>query len=147
MKYFETIHLNPQHDGAYFYLGEVYESIASNKPASEEPDQGDNMQGSKELSKMVGLFAQSLSRYSPARKAYEEAIRINPNYAQAHYNLGRIKAYEFSQLGFELEDAIDCYEAAVRLDPNLTEAQADLRSPSIHIHTRSAEKRLKPTFT
>lgn len=116
----EAIRLNPQHDGAYFYLGETYEHIASVQAFAKEPDRMADIQRPNQLSKMVGAFARALDRYSLAREAYEEAIRINPNYAQAHYNLGRIEAYEFSQRGFGIEEAIDCYQRAIDLDPNLS---------------------------
>ncbi|MBI3665761.1 MAG: tetratricopeptide repeat protein, partial [Acidobacteria bacterium] len=124
----EATRLNPQSDRAYFYLGEAYEAIEVNSihEPSGEGDPCDNVRVPKKFSEMVGLFSRSLNRYSLARKAYEEAIRINPNYAQAHYKLGRIKAHEFSQLGFGLEEAIDCYKKAVELDPSSAEAQADL---------------------
>jgi serine/threonine protein kinase len=51
--------------------------------------------------------------YEEALKAYEEAIRLDPNYAIAHtskgYVLYRMRSYE---------EALKAYEEAIRLDPN-----------------------------
>src|SRR2546425_149811 len=47
---------------------------------------------------------------------FREAIRINPNYAEAHNSLGSA----FQDQG-KLDDAIVEYREAIRIDPNLAE--------------------------
>ncbi len=90
-----------------------------------------------------------------ARHAYEQALALDPEHADAHLNLGRLlhehgnlagaeyhyrralladpeNARAFYNLGVVLEDrghstgAADAYEAALRLDPNLAAAHFNL---------------------
>ncbi len=60
-----------------------------------------------------GNALRDLKRYEEAIVAYEQAIRLDPNYALAYYNkgnaLGDLKRYE---------EALAAYEQAIRLDPN-----------------------------
>jgi tetratricopeptide (TPR) repeat protein len=49
---------------------------------------------------------------------YEQAVRINPDSVDAHYNLG----VALEQLG-RVPEAIKHYEQALRLSPNRVEAQ------------------------
>ena len=44
---------------------------------------------------------------------YQKAIQINPNFANAHHNLGNV----FRELG-ETQQAIDCYQKAIQINPN-----------------------------
>ena len=54
-------------------------------------------------------------RLPDAIAQYEAALRINPDLAEAHSNLGNIL---FQPPG-RLPDAIAHFEAALRIDPNL----------------------------
>lgn len=61
------------------------------------------------------LYAAS-GRYSMARAALEQALRLNPTYATAHENLGDVQAALAAQ----------SYTAALRLDPSRTGIAAKL---------------------
>ena len=52
------------------------------------------------------------NKLNVAQDLYNQVLKINPNYFDAHYNLGII----FKELG-ELEKAKDCYEKAIEIDP------------------------------
>ena len=52
---------------------------------------------------------------------YEQALRINPDYAQAHYDLGNA----FLREG-KIEEAIAQYEQALRIKPDYAEAHNNL---------------------
>jgi tetratricopeptide (TPR) repeat protein len=52
---------------------------------------------------------------------YEQALRIKPDYAEAHNNLG----VALMELG-RTQDAIAQYEQALRINPNFSEAQKGL---------------------
>ena len=52
---------------------------------------------------------------------YQQALRINPNYAEAHHNLGLAYYY----LG-KLEEAVGEYKQALRIAPNCAEAHNSL---------------------
>ena len=54
-------------------------------------------------------------------EAYQKAIELNPDYAQAYNNLGTV----FADLE-QFEDAIAAYERALEIDPNFQAAQDNL---------------------
>jgi len=56
-----------------------------------------------------------------AIKECQEAIRLDPKYAQAHKNLGRLWAEEN-----KLDEAIKEFKAAIQLDPKEAEAHYNL---------------------
>ena len=72
--------------------------------------------------KAIGLFTAqgvsnaALQRYDAAIESYEQAIRINPNFADAHYNLGNA----MKEIG-NLRQAIESYRASLEINPNDTE--------------------------
>jgi tetratricopeptide (TPR) repeat protein len=52
---------------------------------------------------------------------YEQALRIKPDYAHAHYNLG----VALEKLG-RTQEAIQHYEQALRIKPDFTQAHSAL---------------------
>ena len=52
---------------------------------------------------------------------YQAALRINPDYAEAHYNLGVV----YGQQG-RTDEAIREYQAALRINPDYAEAHYNL---------------------
>ena len=54
------------------------------------------------------MFLKILAGYDDAIKSYERAIALNPNFAEAHNNLGNV----FKDLD-RLDDAIKSYERAI----------------------------------
>ena len=63
-------------------------------------------------------------RLADATAQYEEALRINPDYAEAHTNLGNVLARRPGRLS----DAVAQYEEALRLKPDFAEAHYDLQT-------------------
>jgi tetratricopeptide (TPR) repeat protein len=57
-----------------------------------------------------GASYNSIGRYQDAIEDYKQAIRINPDYAEAHYNLG----IAYGELGRN-QQAIDSFKQAIRL--------------------------------
>ncbi|MCL6518811.1 MAG: tetratricopeptide repeat protein [Armatimonadetes bacterium] len=68
-----------------------------------------------------GLDFDLQGNLNEAMKEYQEAIRIDPTFAEAHSNLGVI----LKELG-KLDEAIGEYRKAIRLDPTLGEAHNNL---------------------
>jgi tetratricopeptide (TPR) repeat protein len=60
---------------------------------------------------------QEQERYKDAAKQYEEAIKIDKKYAEAHSNLG----YCYRKQGL-FKRAVKSYKTAIKLDPKLAEA-------------------------
>ena len=59
----------------------------------------------------------SLGRYDEATRAYDEAIRIDPEYAEAWFNKG-LALYNQGRY----DEAIKAYDEAIRIDPELAVA-------------------------
>jgi tetratricopeptide (TPR) repeat protein len=65
-----------------------------------------------------GLDLESQGKYDEATKAYDEAIRLNPNYAEAYYNKG-------NNLGLhqrKYDEALKAFDKAIQLNPNYAKA-------------------------
>ena len=60
-----------------------------------------------------GFLLNGLGRYDEAIKAYEKAIEVNPNNADAHNNLG----HTYSEKGM-FDEAILAYKEAIAINPN-----------------------------
>jgi len=71
----------------------------------------------------LGRDLQMQSKFVGAIECYERALRIEPNYAAAHSNLGVVKQHT----GL-LPEAIAHYRQALEIDPNLAETASNLGS-------------------
>ena len=67
------------------------------------------------------MSCDEFGRHQEAVEAFQQAIRLKPNLAQAHYNL--CKAY--GNLG-RYQEAVDAFIQAIRLKPDFTEAHYSL---------------------
>lgn len=83
-----------------------------------------------------------------AEEAYRRAIAIDPTFAEAHVNLGRLL-----HAAGAVHDALECYERALALDPwdattvfNIGVAHDDLRNDSAAIEAYSRAVDLAPRF-
>jgi tetratricopeptide (TPR) repeat protein len=70
----------------------------------------------------LGLILAQSSRQSEGIAEYEAALRLRPDYDEAHLNLGNA----LQSMPGRLQEAIAHYEAALRIDPNYAEAHNDL---------------------
>ena len=61
----------------------------------------------------IGYCYEEFGTYTKAVEAFKQAIRIDPDDADAHYNLGVV----YGKLGFH-KDEIEAYKQAIRIDPN-----------------------------
>lgn len=69
----------------------------------------------------MGLDYQDQGEFDEAIAAFEEAIRLDPDYALAHYNLGRAR-----YLQGQMEQAVAAFEEAIQIDPEMAEAYTNL---------------------
>jgi Flp pilus assembly protein TadD len=69
----------------------------------------------------LGVAYDSLGRYQEAIESSTQAVRINPDYAQARYNLG----LAYSRVG-RWQDAVEPYKQAIRIRPDYTRAYNNL---------------------
>ena len=76
----------------------------------------------RRLSRVALLGTGNGNRLPDAIAEYEAALRIRPDSAAAHNNLG----YALSQLPGRLPDAVAEYRAALRIDPSSAEARHNL---------------------
>ena len=68
-----------------------------------------------------GVAEEAVGRLAEARRHYEEAIRIEPGDAPAHYNLGNLSYAERNW-----PQAVKHYEAALKFQPEYAQARANL---------------------
>jgi Flp pilus assembly protein TadD len=71
----------------------------------------------------MGVTLDRLGRPAEAIHQYQEAIRVRPDFARAHFNLGVALAG-----AGRLADAGQQFEAALRLKPDYAEAQTNHRA-------------------
>lgn len=83
-----------------------------------------------------------------AEEAYRRAIAIDPSFAEAHVNLGRLL-----HAAGAVHDALECYERALALDPedattmfNIGVAHDDLRNDDAAIEAYSRAVEIAPRF-
>ena len=69
------------------------------------------------LFNLQGASNSALHRYDLAITSYKQAIDVNPNYADAHYNMGNVLGRKN-----ELDAAIECYKQALKINPEYAEA-------------------------
>ena len=58
-------------------------------------------------------FSQELDQYDKSIKSYQKSITVDPEYAEAHNNLGSV----FMEIG-NYDEAIECYEKAIQIKPD-----------------------------
>ena len=68
-----------------------------------------------------GWFYHKQGNVNQAITQYQAALKVNPNFAAAHYNLGLL----YKQQG-QLEQALTAYQAAIQSNPNYIQAQQAL---------------------
>ena len=68
-----------------------------------------------------GLRAHQAGQLPDAEAAYRRVLGLDPNYAEAHYNLGNA----LKDLG-RLEDAVASYQKALAIQPDFAEAHSNL---------------------
>jgi tetratricopeptide (TPR) repeat protein len=68
----------------------------------------------------LGMALKDDGKLAEAAAHFEQALRLKPDYAQAHYNLGSI----LQRMG-KLPEAVGHYEQALRLKPDFAEAHYD----------------------
>ncbi|MFA4918822.1 MAG: tetratricopeptide repeat protein [Thermodesulfovibrionales bacterium] len=69
----------------------------------------------------LGYYYDESGKYKESIEAYKQAIRIKPDYAEAHYNLG----VTYGNLGMNRE-AIDAVKQVIRIRPDYAEAHYNL---------------------
>jgi tetratricopeptide (TPR) repeat protein len=104
----EAIAVNPSAAEFYSNLGKAYQ--AKGRPH-------DAMIAYNNLGNLLG----AQRRFDEAVEAYRTAIRLDPNYAGAHYNMG-IALWEKG----EFDKAIDAYRQALRIKPDFDSAYNNL---------------------
>jgi tetratricopeptide (TPR) repeat protein len=81
---------------------------------------GNKEELAKNMNKLAGIY-EYVGRPDEAEKECREAIRIYPDFAKAHYNLGIL----LKEMGRK-EDAEEEYREAIRINPNFAEAHNNL---------------------
>lgn len=113
--YTKAIKLNPQFAGAYRNLAKVFEQTTQEKKAADcwyqvlmlEPQKAKVQQHLQ-----IGKRLQELGELQPAVNCYRQALRLQPNLAEAYHCLGSLLLEQGQQ-----ETAIAVYQQAVRSNP------------------------------
>lgn len=96
----------------------------------------------------LGLVREQLGDYAGAQNTYEQALRADAGFAEAHYNLGNVL-----QKQHHYQESIAAYRQAIRLRPkypeaynNMACAQLDLGCPEQAEHSCLEAVRYNPAF-
>lgn len=81
----------------------------------------------------IGYCYEEFGTYTKAVEAFKQAIRIDPDDADAHYNLGVV----YGKLGFH-KDEIEAYKQAIRIDHNNAKPHFGLGSSYFKIGDKSS---------
>ena len=73
------------------------------------------------LFNIIGASSSGLKQFDDAIKNYKKALKLNPNYAEAYYNMG----IAFKNMGSHIS-AIDCYKKALKIQPKYAEANYNM---------------------
>ncbi|MBU4227716.1 tetratricopeptide repeat protein [bacterium] len=65
----------------------------------------------------IGFCYDELGNYAKAIEAYKQAIRIDPDYADTHYNLHHNLGIDYGSIG-NYTKAIESFKRAIRIDPD-----------------------------
>ncbi|BBD57995.1 glycosyl transferase family protein [Nostoc sp. HK-01] len=83
----------------------------------------------------LGNLLKDAGDLNSAKKAYETALKIDPDFVTGHYNLGMtLKALNL------FTDAIACYQKAIRLNPYYAEAYQNLGVVQLKVGNLQASK-------
>lgn len=110
-----ALETNPKYSLAHYYKGEIC-SINNNKSEAiicYDEAIKNNRRCYQAMNRKAKIYIY-LKKYNEAKKCAEKAISINPEYADAHYDLH----IALNHLG-ENDAATREYEKAIELDPNL----------------------------
>jgi tetratricopeptide (TPR) repeat protein len=120
--YRQILHADPNHSGAYLFLGAIAHQTGHHEDAVElvrhaialnphDPAYHYNL----------GNILTEQGRRDEAVACYQRALALNPQYARAHNNLG------FVLLALEKRhEALECFQQALRIDPRGEEAYCNM---------------------
>ncbi len=113
-----ALSINPNDWGAFLALADYYFDTGAYGRARGVLEILLGLEPSKaitaEICNYLGYLFSLDGRYSEARNALDQALRLNPNLAEAWYNLGNIAFHKKS-----LKEALACYERAATSDPKM----------------------------
>ncbi len=109
----KAISLNPKDTCAYDQLGRMYYDLGQYTESIEAFRQEVELQPSSVAYHFLGNGYYFTEKLEDALAAYQEAIRLTPNYEEAYIELGKV----YIRLGCHA-DAIDSYQHALKLQPD-----------------------------
>ncbi len=118
-----VIELDPTHGGAHYELGRVYGEQRRFPEAKAEYREAIRL--SKNMAKayvnLGGILADVDKDYSAALQLYGQALTIDPDHRDGHYNM----AIALDAVG-KTDEAVSHYRSAIRIDPAFPEAHINL---------------------
>lgn len=100
---------------ALYQRGDVQQTLTHGRMLAERYRESDAVQNA------LGLAHSRLAQRDEALACYRRALRINPDFADAHYNLGN----ELNALGRK-DEAVAAYERALKINPQDADALNNL---------------------
>ncbi|MFM7423405.1 MAG: tetratricopeptide repeat protein [Elainella sp.] len=114
--YRKAIELNPNYAAAYWEMGELWRKLGDRSQASEAWYRALQLEPSWASAKehwRLGTALAEQDKLTQAIHCYEQAVRLDPNFAEAHHNLGVVRGKQG-----KWQEALQYHRRATTLKPN-----------------------------
>lgn len=145
----EAVRLDPRNAEAHFRVGLALGGQQKWKEAAEAYRRSVECRPEAHAFNNLGGALDTLGRHAEAEEAYRQAIRLEPGYALAHFNLGKNLFYWKP----DAAAAAEAFQEAVRLQPDLADAHFLLGNARVKLGDRDGAMaafreaiRLRPEF-
>lgn len=137
-KYLKAISYQPNYPDAHNNLANIYKDLEMNEEAIKSFEWAIAYKPSNPLFHLnLGILYSSFNE-ELAINSYKKAIELNPNYAEAYFNMASV----LRQLG-KKNESIKCYQKAININPEYVDAHKNLSAMKVYKNNDSQIKQME----